>query len=216
MYLFIPIILAYLLGSIPTAVWVGRWMYHLDIREHGSRNAGATNTLRVLGPKAGIPVLIFDVFKGWLAVSIAAWFCEETLQGASRELFLIASGVAAVLGHVFPVFAGFRGGKGVATLLGMGIALFPWPALGAVGVFALMMLLFRIVSLASITAGITFPLWVFFLPYQPRPDLPLMILSILVAVFIPLTHRSNIQRLLKGQEKKFTIASRPPDRNEKL
>lgn len=211
--IFISLVLAYTLGSIPTAVWVGRWMYHIDIREHGSRNAGATNTLRVLGPKAGIPVLIFDVFKGWLAVSLAGLLGGTTLQGAGKELFLIGSGVAAVLGHVFPLFAGFRGGKGVATLLGMGIALFPWPALGAVGVFTLMMVLFRIVSLASITAGITFPLWVLFLPYEPRPDLPLIILSLLVAVFLPLTHRSNIQRLLKGQEKKFTIASRPPENN---
>ncbi|MGC8865342.1 MAG: glycerol-3-phosphate 1-O-acyltransferase PlsY [Bacteroidales bacterium] len=213
--IFIAIVLAYFLGSIPTAVWVGHWMYHIDIRNHGSHNAGATNTLRVLGPKAGIPVLLFDVFKGWLAVSLASWLCWETLQGSSKELFLIAAGVAAVLGHVFPLFAGFRGGKGVATLLGMGIALFPWPALAAVGVFTLMMLLFRIVSLASITAGITFPLWVFFLPYQPRPNLPLLLLSLLVAVFIPLTHRSNILRLLKGQEKKLTIASRPQQNNEK-
>lgn len=211
--IFISLVLAYILGSIPTAVWVGRWMYHIDIREHGSRNAGATNTLRVLGPKAGIPVLIFDVFKGWLAVSLAGLLGGTTPQGAGKELFLITSGVAAVLGHVFPLFAGFRGGKGVATLLGMGIALFPWPALCAVVVFTLMMVLFRIVSLASITAGITFPIWVFFLPYEPRPDLPLIILSLLVALFIPLTHRSNIQRLLKGQEKKFTIATRPPENN---
>ncbi len=208
--IFISIAIAYLLGSIPTAVWVGKWMYHLDIREHGSRNAGATNTLRVLGLKAGIPVMIFDVLKGWLAVKAAGWMGGDVVSGDGRELFLIAAGAAAVIGHVFPVLAGFRGGKGVATLLGMGIALFPWPALGAVVIFTTMMLIFRIVSLSSITAGITFPLMVLLLPYEPRPGLPLIVLSFLVAIFLPLTHTSNIRRLLKGEEKKFTIASKPP------
>ncbi|MEW6135543.1 MAG: glycerol-3-phosphate 1-O-acyltransferase PlsY [Bacteroidota bacterium] len=210
----ISIVIAYLLGSIPTAVWVGKWMYHIDIREHGSRNAGATNTLRVLGLKAGIPVMIFDVFKGWLAVKTAAWLGSDAVSGNLKELFLIGAGTAAVIGHVFPLWAGFKGGKGVATLLGMGIALFPWPALGAVVVFTLMMLIFRIVSLSSITAGVTFPLMVLFLPYEPKPGWPLIVLGFLVAIFLPLTHKSNIRRLLKGEEKKFTIASKPPQNLE--
>ncbi len=206
----VSILLAYLIGSVPTAVWVGKWMYNIDIREHGSRNAGATNTLRILGPKAGIPVMIFDVLKGWLAVQIAQRLMSNLLAAEDgKELLLIGAGTAAVLGHVFPVFAGFRGGKGVATLLGMGISLFPWPALGAVIIFTLMMLIFRIVSLSSITAGITFPFMVLFLPYQPKPGLPLIILSFMVAFFLPLTHKSNIKRLLKGEEKKFTIAKKP-------
>lgn len=206
----LSLILAYLLGSIPTAVWVGKWMYQIDIREHGSRNAGATNTLRILGLKAGIPVMIFDVLKGWLAVKAAAWLGSDVVSGNSTELFLIGAGAAAVLGHVFPIWAGFKGGKGVATLLGMGIALFPWPALGAVVVFTTMMLIFRIVSLSSITAGVTFPLMVFFLPYEPKPGWPLIALGFLVAIFLPFTHKSNIRRLLKGEERKFTIAEKPP------
>jgi glycerol-3-phosphate acyltransferase PlsY len=204
--LVITLIICYLVGSISTAVWTGKWFFGLDVREHGSRNAGATNTLRVLGAKAGIPVLLIDALKGWLAVWLGRYLLGDSFFGDTYELVLIGCGLSAVLGHIFPVYTGFRGGKGVATLLGMGIALFPVPAMFVVVVFTVMMIAFRIVSLASITASIVFPFAVLFLPFSDRPGLPLVILSFFIALFIPLTHRQNIKRLLKGEEKKFTVA----------
>lgn len=206
--LVIALILCYLSGSISTAVWTGKWFFGLDVREHGSRNAGATNTLRVLGVRAGIPVLLIDALKGWFAVWLGKVLLGELFEGNALELVLIGCGLMAVLGHIFPLYTGFRGGKGVATLLGMGIALFPVPALFVVVVFVIMMLAFRIVSLASITASVVFPFAVLFLPFADRPGLPLIILSFFIAIFIPLTHRQNIKRLLKGEEKKFTVARR--------
>ena len=197
---------AYLTGSISTAVWVGRGFFGLDVRAHGSRNAGATNTLRVLGLKAGIPVLLLDVFKGWLPVFLIRYLPITFESNEMLEIVKIACGLSAVAGHVFPVYTRFRGGKGVATLLGMGLALFPYPSLAAVIVFALMMLLFRIVSLSSVTAAIVFPFATAFLPFGDTPGWPLLALSVFVALFIPYTHRENIRRLLKGEEKKFTVA----------
>jgi glycerol-3-phosphate acyltransferase PlsY len=202
-------VLAYLLGSFSTAVWVGKWLYGIDVRSHGSGNAGATNVMRILGPKAGIPVMLFDVAKGWLAVEIAFWYRPVGLNGVEFEIFTVVVGFLAVLGHVFPVFTGFKGGKGVATLLGVALALYPWPALAIAVVFFAMLFAFRIVSLSSITAGLLFPVAVMLLPYEPRPELPLILLSIFIAVFIPLTHRQNIKRLLKGEEKKLSIAKKP-------
>ncbi len=118
------LLLAYLLGSIPTAVWVGKWFYGCDIRNEGSGNAGATNIIRVLGVKAGIPVILVDVLKGFLAVYFMTYFIPHSWDTNQRIYLLILAGFLAVIGHVYPVFASFKGGKGVATLLGMGIALF--------------------------------------------------------------------------------------------
>lgn len=204
------IIIAYSIGSFSSAVWIGKWFYGIDVRRYGSMNAGATNTLRVLGWKAGIPVLLLDALKGWIAVKLAAWLMPKPLGELQQELLLIACGIAAVLGHIFPLYSRFKGGKGVATLLGIGLALFPYPTLGAVVVFIIFMILSCIVSLSSILAGISFPFFVVFLPYQPRPHWPFLVLSILVAIFIPFTHLSNIRRLLKGEEKKFSIAKNAP------
>ncbi|MCD6092180.1 MAG: glycerol-3-phosphate acyltransferase, partial [Bacteroidales bacterium] len=121
-YIFIAgIVLAYLLGAIPTSVWVGKIFYKTDIRQHGSGNAGGTNTVRILGWKAGIPVIIFDVFKGWFAVFyLPRIFPETTLLPINYVL--LAFGLAAVIGHVFPVYVDFKGGKGVGTLAGVGLA----------------------------------------------------------------------------------------------
>ena len=202
------IIFAYLLGSFSSAVWIGKWLYGIDVRQFGSMNAGATNTLRILGWKAGIPVLLLDALKGWLAVKLAQWFMPASFTEIHREFFLIACGIAVVLGHVFPLYTGLKGGKGVATLLGVGLALLIYPTLGAILIFIISMILSRIVSLSSILAGISFPFFVIFLPFQPRPHWPFIILSILVALFIPFTHRSNIQRLIKGEEKKLNVAKK--------
>ena len=197
------ILLAYLLGSIPSAVWVGKAFYGIDVRKEGSGNAGATNTIRVLGAKAGVPVLLIDVIKGWLAVFLMAWFIPESFSELQTTYLRIGAATAAVLGHVFPVFAGFKGGKGIATLLGVGIALYPLAVLVVVGLFIFVLLVSGYVSLASITGSVSFPLIVIFL-FNPD-SLPLIMLAIFVGIFVPLTHRKNIGRLLNGTESKFSL-----------
>jgi acyl phosphate:glycerol-3-phosphate acyltransferase len=194
-------ILAYLLGSVPSAVWIGKWFYGIDVREQGSGNAGATNTIRVLGLKAGLPVLLIDAFKAWLAVAIAGWIAGGILTANDLILYRIAIGALAVLGHVFPVFAGFRGGKGVASLVGVVVALFPEAFFAVLIWFAVVFALSRYVSLASVTSALIFPLIVIFIFKENSP--PLIVLSILVALFIPVTHRRNIQRLIRGTENKL-------------
>ena len=200
-YVILEILAAYLLGSIPTAVWVGRMLYGIDIRQHGSGNAGATNVIRVLGYKAGIPVLLVDVFKGWLAVELAVWL---PIQGQSPEMLTyicIGMALAAVLGHVYPVYAGFKGGKGVVTVAGAGVALFPLAILLVLAVFIVVLAATHFVSLSSIIASLAFPLVVWFVLGERHPGL--VGLSLLIAVFIPVTHRKNIKRLLGGEEQKF-------------
>ncbi len=200
----IAVLLAYLIGSIPTAVWVGRIFYGIDIRTKGSGNAGATNTIRVLGLKAGIPVLIIDVLKGWLAVYIANFFHAGWEGFPDPVDFRIMLAIAAVVGHVFPVYVGFKGGKGIATLLGIGLALYPLATLIAILVFAVTLILTSYVSLGSIVAAVTFPLVeILILGHRDYPSL--ILLSILVAVFVPLTHRKNIGRLMRGEESKFSV-----------
>lgn len=202
--LIVAIILAYLIGSIPTSVWIGRMFYNVDVRKEGSGNAGATNTIRVLGVKAGIPVLVLDIFKGWLAVYIANFFWDGTLTFPDLIDFKIILAAAAVIGHVFPIYVGFKGGKGIATLLGIGLAIFPYGSLIAVCIFTITLLITGYVSLSSIVASVTFP-FVEMLILGNNEYLSLNILAIAVAIFVPLTHRKNIQRLLKGKESKFTI-----------
>ncbi|MCX6235858.1 MAG: glycerol-3-phosphate 1-O-acyltransferase PlsY [Bacteroidetes bacterium] len=196
------IFIAYLAGSIPTSVWVGRLFYGVDIRDHGSGNAGGTNTIRVLGVKAGIPVIVIDVFKGWFAVFLSHFFHEGITTTEQLVTFEIILGSAAVLGHVFPIFAGFRGGKGVATLLGVGIALYPWASLITAVVFVTVFLLTRWVSLSSISAALMFPV-IEIIILGHHDYLSLMLLSIAVGIFIPLSHRKNIKRLLRKEEPKF-------------
>lgn len=198
------IILAYLIGSIPTSVWIGRAFYKVDVRTKGSGNAGATNTIRVLGYKAGIPVLLLDVFKGWLAVFIAHFFWRETYTFPDYVDLKIMLAVAAVVGHVFPIYVGFKGGKGIATLLGIGIALYPLGSLIAVIVFAFVLILSGYVSLGSIIASVTFP-FVELLILRNTEYISLNLLAIAVAVFVPITHHKNIKRLINGTESKFTI-----------
>lgn len=202
--LVVAVLLAYLIGSIPTSVWVGRLFYGVDVRTRGSGNAGATNTIRVLGPKAGIPVLLIDIFKGWLAVYIAHFFYGGWVGFPDHVDTEIILAIAAVVGHVFPVYVGFKGGKGIATLLGIGFALYPEASAIAVGIFIITLILSSYVSLGSIVAAVTFPLVeILLLGHDQFPSL--MILSILVALFVPLTHRKNIARLIKGEESKFSL-----------
>jgi len=194
--------MAYLLGSIPTAVWLGKRLYHVDVREHGSRNAGATNTIRVLGIRIGLAVLAIDVAKGFAAVQLAR-LAPWLLPGDwALDLLRIGLGLAAFFGHLFPVFAQFKGGKGVATLLGVVLALEPLAALSALGVFALTLTVTRYVSLGSMLAGLSFPLFAYF-AYGER-SVPMTVFNVMLALLLLYTHRANIKRLSQGEESRFT------------
>jgi len=197
------IIIAYLLGSIPTAVWVGKIFYGKDIRQFGSKNAGAANTFRILGVKAGIPVLLIDIFKGFAAVNLVRF--SDLLESGNEDIiiFKIILGIAAVIGHILPVYAGFRGGKGVATIAGFVLAIHPMAAIISLGIFLIVLLIMNYVSLASITAGISFPLIIIFV-YRTN-ELSLIIFSAMVSVLLIITHRNNIKRLIKGNESKANL-----------
>lgn len=200
--LFIAFLLvSYLIGSIPTAVWVGKAFYNKDVRDFGSNNAGATNTFRVLGKKAGIPVLIIDVLKGWFCAYVLARQLHPSFLSNPAVNTQVAFGIAAIVGHIYPIFAGFRGGKGVATALGIIIALHVEASLSCFGVFLIMLFTTRIVSLSSMVAAISFPLFVGFI--FPESYHSLVVFSIVMSVLIVLTHTKNIQRLLKGEEKRI-------------
>ncbi|ANI89196.1 acyl-phosphate glycerol 3-phosphate acyltransferase [Arachidicoccus ginsenosidimutans] len=198
------LIIAYLLGSIPTSVWVSKHFFGIDIRDYGSGNAGATNTFRVLGQKWGIFVMAVDIAKGaaagLLVFTLQKYASHDTLQ---RTNLMIGLGLAAVLGHIFPIFANFKGGKGVATLFGAIIALQPAVAGCCVGVFLLVLYLTRFVSLSSIFSGIAFAVLILFI-FNDNSTF-YRIFSIAVALMLVLTHQKNINRLLKGTENKVPI-----------
>ena len=197
------IVVAYLIGSIPSAVWISKFFFDIDIRDYGSGNAGATNTYRVLGTKWGTIVMIADMVKAIVAVKLAfflPYVFENDLYLVNMQLGL---GLAAVLGHIFPIWAEFRGGKGVATLFGMVLGIQPNVALCCVGVFILVLYLTRWVSLSSILASIAFP--VFILVIFNEPEKLYRVFAITVAMLVLLTHQKNIGRLLKGGESKVPI-----------
>ncbi len=200
----IATILAYLIGSIPTAVLVGRLFYKIDIRNEGSGNAGATNTIRVLGLKAGMPVLLIDIFKGWFAVYIAHFFHDGRTSFPDAIDFEIILAIAAVIGHVLPLYVRFKGGKGIATLLGIGLALYPLSTFITILVFVVVLLLSGYVSMGSIIASVSFPI-TYILILGNHEYLSLIVLAIGVAVFVPITHRKNIKRLMNGEESKFKV-----------
>jgi len=195
---YIIVLLAYLTGAIPTSIWVGKVFFQIDIRDHGSGNAGASNTMRTLGLKAGIPVLIFDILKGWLAVSYARVFHVYPLGSEALVNFSLLLGFVAVLGHIFPVYAGFRGGKGVATIFGVLLALHPLGTLCGGGVFLVFLLTTRYFSVGSMMAGISFPVWIILVFKSPHTLLN--IFSLIVAAGLIITHRKNIVRLWNGNE----------------
>jgi glycerol-3-phosphate acyltransferase PlsY len=199
--LMITLVLSYLAGSIPTAVWTGKIFHHIDIRNHGSGNAGATNVIRVLGWRAGIPVMILDVFKGWGAASLPVFIQITGPETTSLVNLQILCGLLAIIGHIYPVFAGFRGGKGVATIFGVLLALNPLLTLSCIGVFLAVLFVSGYVSLSSMSAGVAFPL--FLSLFFNAPSTIFSLFSFLVALAIIYTHRKNISRLLKGEEPKF-------------
>ena len=195
------LVAAYLLGSIPFAVWVGQLFYKIDVREYGSGNAGATNTMRVLGKRAGISVLILDVAKGYAAVNLVR-ITNEALPGSQALVNLqLVLGIAALFGHIFPIYAGFRGGKGIATLLGVVIALDHMAALYSCLVFVFVLILTRYVSLSSIIASTFFPLYVIFI--ERTQFLSLISFSLFLTIIVILTHQKNIERLFRNEESKI-------------
>ncbi len=208
-YLVGIVILAYVFGSIPTAVWFGQAFYGVDVREYGSGNAGATNTFRVLGKKPGIIVMFVDILKGWTATNLPYLLDSSVIGNHDAPQFVnfqLALGVIAVLGHLFPIFAGFRGGKGVATLFGMVLAIH-WPAaLMCVSVFLFILLVTHYVSLSSIMAGFTFPFSVAFIFKTTVPAI--LLYGIAICALILVTHQKNIERLLKGHESKIYLFKR--------
>jgi glycerol-3-phosphate acyltransferase PlsY len=197
------ICLAYILGSIPTALIVSRTFFGIDIRDYGSGNMGATNTFRVLGQRYGTLVMVVDILKGMAATGLYNFLPYYLTNEWDRTNFMIGLGLASVLGHVFPIFAQFRGGKGVATLFGMILTVQPVIALSCVGVFLIVLFLTRYVSLSSILAGLALPscvLWIW-----NEDEIIYRIFAVLVAVLIILTHQKNIVKLIHGNENRVPI-----------
>jgi len=208
-YLIFLMLISYLAGSTPTSIIIGHITKGIDIRKHGSGNAGATNVFRVLGWKFALIVIIVDVFKGWLPAAIfaPAFFYAQIIPDLG--VVQILCGFSAVLGHTYTVFAGFKGGKGVGTLAGVLLALFPLAFLFCLAVAVITIILTGYVSLASILASASLPIFLFLLPpfigIEPAP-LSLMVFSLLIPWFITFTHRSNLQRLRSGEENRFDKA----------
>lgn len=195
------IIIAYLLGSIPTSVWVGKRFYGIDVRKEGSKNAGATNTFRVLGKKPGIVVLVIDILKGLLAIYLTKWVTSS--DSANWQSYCqILSAIAAVLGHMFPIFAQFKGGKGVATSFGVILGIYPEAAGICALVFLMVFIASQYVSLGAIVAAILFPILVTFIFHQ---YLELKIFSWGLSLLVIYKHKLNIKRLLTGSENKMNI-----------
>ncbi|RFS17392.1 glycerol-3-phosphate 1-O-acyltransferase [Emticicia sp. C21] len=194
------VLVAYLLGSIPTAVWYGKIFHGVDVRQHGSGNAGATNSLRTFGRKAGIIVLIIDFLKGFLAVLSAQFLFPDT-----EKYLPLIMGLAAVIGHLYPVFAQFRGGKGVATALGVIAATFPMTVIICMVVFFILVFATRYVSLGSMIGALAFPVQIALNVWNVNPNHDPYYIAFASALFLILvfTHRHNIQRLMKGTENKF-------------
>ena len=200
---FILVLIAYLIGSIPTSVWVSRYFFDIDIRDYGSGNPGATNTYRVLGARWGTLVMVVDMLKGFMAVKLA--FLLPAYAGSEINLQNLQTilGLAAVVGHIFPIWADFRGGKGVATLFGMVLGISPWTAISCVLIFALVLYLTRFVSLSSILASVAFPVFILVIFNVDNPIY--RVFAITVTLMVLLTHQKNIGRLLKGVESKAPI-----------
>lgn len=187
-------IVAYILGSIPNALWIGKVFKGIDVREHGSKNTGSTNAARVLGAKLGILTLILDISKGAIPTLIATMLLDSSIN-------VILVGICAILGHSFSIFMKFKGGKAVATTVGVFIVLVPGAILLAAVIFFLVFGITRYVSLSSMIGAISLPIWIMIF-YK---NIPLTIFGIIIAILIIVRHKSNIQRLLNGTESKFSI-----------
>lgn len=196
---------AYLLGSLAWSVWIGQWTQGVDLREHGSGNAGATNAFRVLGSQVGTLVLILDSLKGFAAVKLI--FLLPVAE--QSHIMMLGLGFMSVIGHLFPLYVGFRGGKGIATLLGVVIALHSGAALLSLGVFISLFLTTRIVSVSSMAAALSLPFWLIYRFHEPSEVL--IIFSIAIALLVLATHRKNIVRLFRGEEQKVKLKQKRVD-----
>jgi len=206
--LVILLLTSYITGSFPTSIVMTRVIKNIDIREHGSGNAGATNVFRVLGWKYAIFVLAFDILKGWLPTAVYATIIFQQLPVPEQGLVQILCGFAAVIGHIFPIFSGFKGGKGVGSLIGVLLALYPlvFPLCLLIGVAVITTTGY--VSLGSISAAIALPIIILILPKLGliSPNLSLIVFSLLVPWLIIFTHRTNISRIRNGTENRFEKA----------
>jgi acyl phosphate:glycerol-3-phosphate acyltransferase len=199
---------AYLIGSFPTALIAGKILKKIDIREHGSGNAGATNVFRVLGWKAGLVVLFIDMFKGFASVW---WIPGIAVVNPEIMVYIqILAGIAAIAGHIWTIFAKFRGGKGVGTAAGVFLGLQPGPVIICLFIFIGVVYKTKYVSLGSMIAAFLLPIILlvqkFFL--QVDIEMPMIVLSILLALLIIITHRSNINRLIQGTESEFSFGKK--------
>jgi len=204
---------AYLLGGIPWALVIGRRFYHVDVREHGSGNLGATNVFRALGAKAAVATLVLDAAKGSLAVGVAVWLVPTYAFGdLPHQWAMIAATLAAMLGHSYSPYAGFRGGKGVATAAGALLVITPmaWPFL--FGTFLILIVLTRMVSLGSVLIAIEYP---FLCLLLYRGEGPILIFSTVAAALVIWRHRTNIVRIFRGQEPRISLSKRGSAAREK-
>ena len=199
------VVSAYLIGSISTSVWISKLFFDIDIREYGSGNAGTTNTFRVLGKKPGMVVFLIDVLKGVAATQVVHLLHSDIIVNNSL-FFQILAGIFAVLGHIFPLYTGFKGGKGVATLLGICLGFVTVPTIVAAGVFTIVFLISGYVSLGSMTAGISFPVLV--LVFFHYTALSITIFAVTIPVLLIITHKKNIIRLIHREENRFKIVKR--------
>jgi glycerol-3-phosphate acyltransferase PlsY len=198
---------AYVLGSVPTAVWTGKLFFGVDVREHGSGNAGASNTLRTLGKPAGFSVLFIDLLKGFAAANLVVF---DPLLVSGTEGYLnvqMLYGALAVIGHVYPVFAGFRGGKGIATLVGVITAMSGWLALCCFITFVIIVAITKYISLGSIVSSILSPVFVGVIYSWQQPTF--LYFCIAIALLVVYTHRTNIGRLRAGTESKLNLSKKP-------
>lgn len=210
-YIGLLMILSYFLGSIPSGLIIGKVFKNVDIREHGSKNTGATNAIRVLGFKYGIFAFIFDVLKGAFVIALAYFFLDQSLYIVSDYNINISSiyGMAAVLGHVFPIYINFKGGKAVATSAGMILAIEPWVALGVIVIFLIMFFTTRYVSISSTIAasGVVLYFLIRILFEHPLYNLSTRIMDFVVvcvlATIIFIRHKANYRRLREGTENKM-------------
>jgi glycerol-3-phosphate acyltransferase PlsY len=203
--LIVTIVAAYLLGSIPSSVWYGIGYFGIDVRKHGSGNAGATNTFRVLGKRAGTVVMLIDVLKGWTATCLASMlFYMNTIGETELLMYKIIFGIIAIIGHIFPVFVNFKGGKGIATLLGMVLAIHPELASVCITIFILTLVASQYVSLSSILSTLAFPVlsWV---GVFGHPEPLLIVFGFTMFVLVVFTHQKNIVRLWNGNENRVNI-----------
>lgn len=204
----IGVVLAYLLGSLPSSVWLGQAYHGIDVRNFGSGNAGATNTFRVLGKKAGILVMALDIFKGLTAVTLATvWMQLGLIAETQIVLFKLVFGISAVIGHIFPIYVGFKGGKGVATLLGMVLGLNPLVAGICVAIFLIALLVTKYVSLGSILGTLTFPVMLLITDIEPN-DVILIIFGFTFFMVVLFTHKKNVRRILNGTENKTNFPAK--------